>query len=922
MSEHKESLDTTRSNQHVDSSTDARDAAILQETEDIDLDTAIKIGVQANAFEGFVPGYVFADSFRLEHQIGRGGMGEAWKAYDFHADRFVVIKLLPKEIRHIKAAVENVKSSFKKIHTLQHAHIRPVYGISPDPVHGLYMVMKYIDGLTLDEYKKFIIKQNGSFKFSEAVQILWCVAQGLDYAHYRKIIHRDIKPQNIMISEEDGVQIIDFGLAEKIRTNLIRFSEVQTNVSGTRPYMAPEQWQGKYQDANTDQYALAVLAYELFCGKLPFYNTDTSVLRMAVLNEAPEPLAGFPDHVNNALLKALSKRREERFENCREFIKVIATKPKKRNETESETETDADTKTKAGTKPETDKSSANLSLNILNENVSKRWRPIHINVFGSTSEPKTSPEDTEKTVKPSMPKWMIPAGIAAAIASAVLLMGLFAYHLTAAPKKQQNNATTAQSPPNNRDANAQSRNRRNEEPGTGIPAKLSNTEKQKIQQKYPELEFDWAGSNVILLDKPTQSGLEQALMQAAKTKENDVIVVKTSKENHRIKRDRGSFQFSCNTQKNGSVAIVALGTEKLILDSGRKARVFEIENQADVTFAGVVFTNGYVIDTPGGGVHVDGNSTARFYHCDFIDNASIPNAKKYWWKGVGGGGLSADGDCTIVLHNVLFEGNRNNQPNAFEEPKKEDTAVCNDSSGGMLIMDKSSLFATNVVLRNNLGGGMFLHNMKEAELQNISLVDNKSLGCGAVHLCGFEDERTYKITNLFASGNRSGKRGGAIRICGKGIYQFNHLTLVDNSAEHGGALSVVGDDEQGFLIAVKEIVLSNSIITGNHAADNCDIQVDYENVGKTHIHNCIINNADKKDTSISENQNNRFLPFADVKLGKLQYLGNGIPVMPLLEGSPAIGAGVITETTPKTDITGRIRKPNRAPDIGAFEWQQ
>jgi hypothetical protein len=106
---------------------------------------------------GFTGGYLLANTFRLEKRIGKGGMGEAWKAHDEVADRDVVIKLIPKEIQHIKEAVDNVKTSFKKVHALQHQHICPVYGIFNDPVHGLYLVMKYIDGVSLDVYKRRVM---------------------------------------------------------------------------------------------------------------------------------------------------------------------------------------------------------------------------------------------------------------------------------------------------------------------------------------------------------------------------------------------------------------------------------------------------------------------------------------------------------------------------------------------------------------------------------------------------------------------------------------------------------------------------------------------------------------------------------------------------------------------------------------------
>ncbi|MCL2304884.1 MAG: serine/threonine protein kinase, partial [Planctomycetaceae bacterium] len=223
---------------------------------------------------GFAPGSVLGGNFRLEFQLGRGGMGEAWKAYDLTADRFVVLKFVPKEIQHVQEAMEGVRDSFRKVHELQHQHVCPVYGLFTDPQHGYYLVMKYIDGIPLDEYKRKQAEKRGRMPSADAIQILWAIAKGLDYAHGMKVIHRDIKPQNIMIGKKEGVQIIDFGLAEEIRTSMTRFSEVEMSTAGTRPYMAPEQWRGRLQDARTDQYALAVTAYELLAGHPPFMGSD------------------------------------------------------------------------------------------------------------------------------------------------------------------------------------------------------------------------------------------------------------------------------------------------------------------------------------------------------------------------------------------------------------------------------------------------------------------------------------------------------------------------------------------------------------------------------------------------------------------------------------------------------------------------
>lgn len=273
-------------------------------------------------------GLSLGDNYRLDQRLGRGGMGEAWKASDLMADRNVVIKLVPPEIRNAEFAMGQVRDTFLKVHALQHQHICPIMGLIEDPNYGVYLVMKFINGKTLDVYRRDYIAEHGRFPASEAIQILWAVARALDYSHDRKVLHRDVKPQNIMISPEDGVQLIDFGLAAEIRSSMMHVSETPMDMTGTRPYMAPEQWRGRLQDAQTDQYALGVTAYELIAGYLPFQTQDIGVLRECVLNDEPEQIPGIADHINTAIRKAISKRREDRFENCRAFIKAMATKPK------------------------------------------------------------------------------------------------------------------------------------------------------------------------------------------------------------------------------------------------------------------------------------------------------------------------------------------------------------------------------------------------------------------------------------------------------------------------------------------------------------------------------------------------------------------------------------------------------------------
>lgn len=280
-----------------------------------------------SSFGDVQSGQIFGSQYRLESRLGRGGMGVAWKAHDETAGREVVLKFVSDTVFHPGEAMAAVRDSFQKVWRLQHRHICPLYSLSDDPELGLYIVMKYIDGLSLDQCVRQNKNQNKKLSFSAILRILYDVADALDYAHSQRVIHRDIKPQNIMIGKIDGVQIIDFGLAAEIReTSMASVTQSPEKISGTRPYMAPEQWEGARQDARTDQYALAVTAYELIAGHVPFSGTDTEVLRHAVLHCVPKPIPNMPETVNAALRRGLAKRRTDRFENCRAFVKALAQK--------------------------------------------------------------------------------------------------------------------------------------------------------------------------------------------------------------------------------------------------------------------------------------------------------------------------------------------------------------------------------------------------------------------------------------------------------------------------------------------------------------------------------------------------------------------------------------------------------------------
>ncbi len=262
--------------------------------------------------------------FNIEEQLGQGGMGEVWKAWDTLAERHVVIKTLPGALQASERHMGRVKSSFQQIHQLQHEHICPVYDLGFDDQCGYYLVMKYIPGGTLLDYRLANMDDHGGCPRDKILSVLWPVAEALDYAHIQKVMHRDIKPENIM-ARPDGsdVQVVDFGLAAQIRTSMSQISRVKMEVGGTPPYMAPEQWMGRYQDGRTDEYGLAVVAYQLLAGRLPFEADEFHAIYHCALNEPMPRVNEQSEKVNDVLEKGMAKAPDDRYPSCQHFVEAL-----------------------------------------------------------------------------------------------------------------------------------------------------------------------------------------------------------------------------------------------------------------------------------------------------------------------------------------------------------------------------------------------------------------------------------------------------------------------------------------------------------------------------------------------------------------------------------------------------------------------
>jgi len=274
----------------------------------------------------FQVGDLIMNRYKVLAELGQGGMGVVYKCFDETAGIEVALKALPPELSHNTIEMEDIKDNFQLVHNLHHPNIASSNTLERDISNGnYYLIMECCEGEDLRRWLKRKRKEC-ELKLEEVLPIIEQVASALDYAHEMKIMHRDIKPGNIMIDQIGKIKVLDFGLAAQIHTSMTRVSMAYHGTSGTGPYMAPEQWEGRIQDARADQYALAVMTYEMLAGHTPFESTDAAVLREAVLKSKVISLENVPKYVDVAILRALSKEPAERFESCSDFAAALGGK--------------------------------------------------------------------------------------------------------------------------------------------------------------------------------------------------------------------------------------------------------------------------------------------------------------------------------------------------------------------------------------------------------------------------------------------------------------------------------------------------------------------------------------------------------------------------------------------------------------------
>lgn len=260
---------------------------------------------------------VISDRYEIKEIIGVGGMAKVYKAYDRVDDRIVAVKILKEEYLASDEYKIRFKNESRAISLLNHINIVKVYDVCfGDDIQ--YIVMEHVEGITL---KEFIEKQK-VLDWKEALIIVVQILRALQHAHDKGVIHRDIKPQNILLLSNATIKVTDFGIASFKRGDLALSED--TEAIGSVHYVSPEQAKGEYTDEKSDIYSVGVVLYEMLTGRMPFESDeDSNVALMLIMNEALRPTLinpSIPSGLEQITMKAMQKNAANRYQSAAEFL--------------------------------------------------------------------------------------------------------------------------------------------------------------------------------------------------------------------------------------------------------------------------------------------------------------------------------------------------------------------------------------------------------------------------------------------------------------------------------------------------------------------------------------------------------------------------------------------------------------------------
>jgi serine/threonine protein kinase len=270
--------------------------------------------------KGLERGTTFARRFEIIEEIGQGGMGTVYKAYDNKIREVVALKLLKPEIASDLEVIERFRNEIKLARQVSHRHVCRMYDLGEEWL-SIYISMEYVPG---EDLKSFI-RRSGHLTEAKAVGLAKQIAEGLAEAHRLGVVHRDLKPQNVMIDKEGNAKIMDFGIARSLHTRSVTGTGV---IIGTPEYMAPEQAEGRDIDLRVDIYALGAILFEMVTGRVPFEGATPLSIVLKHRSEPPaDPQtinAQISDGLSRIILKCLAKSRDDRYASAAEVLEDLS----------------------------------------------------------------------------------------------------------------------------------------------------------------------------------------------------------------------------------------------------------------------------------------------------------------------------------------------------------------------------------------------------------------------------------------------------------------------------------------------------------------------------------------------------------------------------------------------------------------------
>ena len=259
-------------------------------------------------------GTIFAGRYEIIEELGRGGMGKVYRVEDTKLQQEVALKLIKPEIASDKKTIERFRNELKTARMIAHKNVCRMFDMG-ESKDSHFITMEYIRGEDL----KSLIQKMGLLSAGQAISIAKHVCDGLIEAHKLGVVHRDLKPQNIMIDKQGDARIMDFGIARSLEGRGITGAGIMI---GTPDYMSPEQVEGKETDQRSDIYSMGVILYEMVTGRVPFEG-DTA-LSIAVKHKTETPKAPIelnpqiPDGLNSVILRCLEKDKQNRYQSAGE----------------------------------------------------------------------------------------------------------------------------------------------------------------------------------------------------------------------------------------------------------------------------------------------------------------------------------------------------------------------------------------------------------------------------------------------------------------------------------------------------------------------------------------------------------------------------------------------------------------------------